>query len=281
MTDLASATAQADRYHQAFTEGTGEPDPRPHLCVLCERRVYERAQVCNPCRRWLLADLGQLARLWLLLPAAVAPANGVEGGLPIRVNVVDLTLPNGATDTIHDDHGDQTGEIPVRARLDSWVDSWTAHRAKGERQPIPTVPVLTSWLIARLDDACDTHPAIVDFAREIRLLAATIRRALNLEPPPVIRFGAPCPRCGTKTLRRLLGGEWIECQDCGRLWGDDDYAELVRDTMPGNTMLSAAQLATIQGVTRDAVYKRVRRGQLNPDIGPWGGMYFVKADVLS
>jgi ribosomal protein L37AE/L43A len=254
--------------------------PIEYLCAICQRRPYERAQVCNPCRRWLAADLGQIAGLSLLLPAAVAPTNGNEGGLPIRITVVDLTLTNASTEPIHDEHDDQHGEIPIRARLDSWVENWATRRGKGERLPIPTVPVLCSWLLVRLDDECDQHPAINDFAREIRILLATIRRVLNMEKPQTVRYGAPCPRCGTKTLRRAVGAEWIECDDCGRLWGEDDYAELVRDTVPSDRLYTAAQVATMLGSTRDAVYKRVRRGLLRPDIGPWGGMHFWKADIM-
>jgi len=254
--------------------------PTEHVCAICKRRQYERAQVCNPCRRWLAADLGQIAGLSLLLPAAVAPTNGVEGGLPIRVTVVDLTLSNASTEPIHDTSGDQHGEVPIVARLGSWARDWIETRGIGEREPVPTAPVLVSWLLVRLDDECDQHPAIDDFARETRILLATIRRVLNMEKPQTVRYGAPCPRCGTKTLKRAVGAQWIECGDCGRLWGEEDYAQLVRETVPAQTLLSAAQVATMLGSTRDAVYKRVRRGVLNPDIGPWGGMHFWKADIM-
>lgn len=254
--------------------------PTEHACAVCKRRPYERAQVCNPCRTWLTADLGQLAGLTRLLPAAVAPANGTEGGLPIRVDVIDLTLNLCEGQPIHDPHHDQIGNLPVIAILDSWVKGWIEHRAKGEHLPAPTAAILCSWLIVRTSDACDTHPAIADFAHDIRTLLATIRRVLNLERPQTVRYGASCPRCGTKTLRRTLGAQWIECGDCGRLWGEDDYAELVRDTIPNNRLYTAAQVATILGATRDAIYKRVRRGHLHPDIGPWGGMHFWKADIM-
>lgn len=255
--------------------------PTEHACSVCQRRPYECAQVCNPCRRWLAADLGQIAGLWLLLPAATAPANGTEGGLPVRINVVDLALPVIGTEPIHDQHADQIGEIPVLARLDSWVRDWVDTRGAGEHLPVPTVPVLVSWLVVRLDDECDQHPAIDEFAREIRVLLATMRRVLAMEKPQTVRYGAACPRCGTKTLTRMVGAQWIECGDCGRLWGEEDYAGLVLDAVPDRTLLSAAQVATLLGATRDAIYKRVRRGALRPDIGPWGGMHFWKADIVA
>lgn len=254
--------------------------PAEYLCVICQKRPYERAQVCNPCRRWLIADLGQLASLSLLLPAAAVPANGTEGGIPIRIDAVDLALHTTSDEPVHDEHGDQTGHPSVRAVLDGWVKDWIKTRGVGERLPICTVPVLASWLITRLPDECDQHPAIDDFAKEIRQLLAAVQRVLNLAPPQTVRYGAPCPRCGTKTLRRVVGAEWIECGDCGRLWGEDDYRGLVRDLVPDG-LLSAAQVATLNGWTRDAVYKRVNRGRLNPDIGPWGWrMFFWKADAV-
>lgn len=256
-------------------------DQPAHTCAICQRRPYERAQVCNPCRRWLVADLGQLVGLATLLPAAIAPTSGTENGLPIRIDVVDLTLTNTSDQPVLDHHGDQTGHPSIAAVLDSWVKDWIDTRGAGERLPIRTVPVLASWLIARLPDECDQHPAIADFAREIRHLLAVVRKVLNLATPQAVRYGVACPRCGTQALRRMVGAEWIECGDCGRLWDEEGYADLVRDAVPSRTLLSAAQVATMNGWTRDAVYKRVSRGTLRPDIGPWGGMHFWKADIMA
>lgn len=254
------------------------------ICVICQCRECERAQVCNPCRRWLAADLGQLAGLSRLLPAASAPSGDLEGGIPLRIDAVDLSLPavgGASAEAIHDPHRDQCGEVPIAAVLDGWVQDWAIARGKGEGLPTPIVPVLCSWLLVRLNDECDQHPAIDEFAREVRGLLAAVRRVLSTEPARTVRYGAPCPRCGTKTLRRMVGAQWIECGGCGRLWGEEDYAELVRDTVPGEQLLSASQVATLNGWTRDAVYKRVARGLLAPIARTDGRMLFAKADVVA
>lgn len=247
-----------------------------HVCAVCQGREYEREQVCGPCRKWLAQDLREIGQLYRLLPAAVSSPRNVE-------DAVDLSLPavgGASAATVHDPDRLQTGQLAVAAVLDSWARDWAETRGKGERLPLPTVAVLTGWLLDRIEDECDQHPAIGEFAQEIRSLLSAIRRCIDTAVPPGVRYQAPCPRCGTETLRRHVGADWIECETCGRLWGDEDYADLVRQAIPGETLLSAAQVAVVLGVTRDAVYKRVTRGSLLPQVGPWGGrMLFAKADV--
>jgi hypothetical protein len=259
--------------------------PVVHDCVICHRRPYERAQVCDPCRRWLAADLGQLAGLAALLPAASVPDRSVEGGIPLRIAAVDLALPavgGASARTVHDPYRDQIGEAPIAGVLDSWAQDWTITRGLSEHLPAPTVPVLCGWLLARLPDECDQHPAIDEFARSVRQMLAAVRRVLCMESPRAVHYGAPCPRCGTETLSRRVGADWIECDGCGRLWNEEGYAELVTDIVPAETLLTAAEVATMTGRTRDAVYKLVKRGRLLPDVGPWGGvMRFRKGDVVA
>jgi ribosomal protein L37AE/L43A len=243
------------------------------VCVVCQRRPYERAQVCNPCRKWLARDLGEIAGLAALLPLVTAPTRSVEGGIPLRIAAVDLALPavgGASAGTVCDPYRDQYGEIPVAARLDSWAQDWAITRGLGEHLPVPTVNALVGWLLNRVEDECDQHPAIDEFAGEIRGLLATIRRTLSTEAPRAVRYAAPCPRCGTETLRRTIGADWIECESCGRLWGEEDYAELVRDAVPQGRLLTTLQAAVYAGVKPGRIRLLAHYGKLRQVPGPWG-----------
>lgn len=242
-------------------------------CVICRRQPYDRAHACATCRKWLARDLGEIAGLAALLPLVVAPAGGSEGGVPLRLAAVDLGLPlwGGASSaTVHDPYGDQGGQVPVAARLDSWVQDWAITRDRGEGLPGVTVPEIVGWLLNRIEDACDEHPAVDEFAAEVRAIKAAICRTLSTEPMRAVRYGASCPRCEAQTLRRTIGADWIECEGCGRLWSDVDYAELVRETIPAGRLLTTTEAGVYGGVGSERIRWLAHKGKLCRDIGPWG-----------
>lgn len=246
-----------------------------HICVVCQHRQYHHAQVCTGCRNRIARQLLEIGDTHRLLPAA----------LDINpLGVIDLTYPAhggaGAT-TVHDPHHDQTGNIPIAALLDSWARDWQATLPNvGDHLPAPTVPLLIRWLFTRAMTACDMHPAVDDFARELGALLARIRNTINVNLNPV-RYRAPCPYCGTTTLRRDPGADWIECKGgkpaepgCGRLWGEDEYGLLARASIAPDELLDTSEAAIIADVEAATIRKWVQRGHLVPssydDSGrPW------------
>jgi len=128
--------------------------------------------------------------------------------------------------------------------------------------------------------ACDQHPAVDEFAREIRTTIAEMRNAIDRNLTPT-RYRAPCPYCGTQTLRRHPGADWIECEGgslgepgCGRLWGQDEYGLLARAAIPPDELLDTDEAAIIAGVEARLIRLWVHRGHLVPamrdqDERPW------------
>lgn len=154
-----------------------------------------------------------------------------EAPLPLRVDVLDLTMP-ARGGTVHDLHGDQIGHVAVASVLDQWVEDWREHRDRGERRPEPpTVVVLVDWLGKRLGDACDDHPAIDEFAADVRRLCRVLRMVTGDGPARPERLPAPCPGCDLLALTRDHAG--VRCRACGEDWTEGQYAEwvgrLVRD----------------------------------------------------
>lgn len=202
-------------------------------CVVCQNpdRQVEHGQVCPGCAHRIACDLRDIADLYVrlsLLPAVnpgrVRVTGSREAPLPLAVDVLDLTMP-ARGGTIHDQHGDQTGYIPVASELDQWVDDWREHLGRGERRPEPpTVVVLADWLGKRLDDCLD-HPAIDEFALDMRRLRQTLRRVSGDGPARPERLPAPCPRCDVIALVR--DGDEVRCRMCPERMGEDEYATWV------------------------------------------------------
>lgn len=163
-------------------------------------------------------------------PGDTRVSGSTDAPLGVRVAVLDLIVAAGGG-TVHDPHGDQTGQLPVIPRLDSWVADWIGRRRAGEHRPLPTVPVLCGWLLDRLDWACQGHPAIDDFAGEVRGILGTLR-AVNghTSARPEQMVGVPCKRCDLVSLHRAPGDHYIACSnpDCGLLLTQDEYAAWVR-----------------------------------------------------
>lgn len=251
-----------------------------HTCVVCQRRQYHQAHVCDGCRNRLARHILEIGATWQVLPAALDTN-------PLAV--IDLTYPpigGAAAVTITDPHHDQNGEIPTAALLDSWARDWlTTLPNIGDHLPAPTVPLLVRWLYIRTTDACNSHPAIDDYAREISRHITRIRNAINLNLVAV-RYQAPCPYCGTQTLRRDPGADWIECKSadkaepgCGRLWGEDEYGLLARAAIPPDELLDTTEAAIIADVEVATIRKWVQRGHLNPSYDDNGKPWYRKIEV--
>ncbi|GAA3750628.1 hypothetical protein [Micromonospora maritima] len=125
--------------------------------------------------------------------------------------------------------GDQTGKQSVATVLDEIVRDWRDSLFPDERLPVPTVPLLTDWLLVRSTAACDRHPAIAEHAREIRHLRTELYRALGeSEPLPQVMWGVLCRTEGCDDVSQLVrrpGSEYIECDACSRLYTEEEYRE--------------------------------------------------------
>jgi hypothetical protein len=149
-----------------------------------------------------------------------------EAPIPVRLEIVDLTLAAAPDALAPDRRGivyadDQTGRVSIATTLGSWVRDWIDERGEGEHEPVPTVATLVGWLDARLGWACDRHPAVDEFATEIRELVGALRHAvgqtsdrMRLGPCPVMLDTGPCGA-------GLYGSPWVdivECPRCATRW---------------------------------------------------------------
>jgi len=206
-----------------------------HLCVIDQRRQYERAAVCNGCRTWLDRTLVEIVELYALLPANLLPgqAHGQrvsgsrEAPLPLRVDPLDLMMP-ARVGIVHDVWRDQTGQVSVATILDLWVRDWRDVRDRGEGLPTPTVLELTRWLGNRLEWACDDHPAVDEFANEMRDLRRILRSFVGVNEIRPEHLDVPCRRCDLLDLHRLPGEDRVECGSCGCLMTEAEFTTWTR-----------------------------------------------------
>jgi hypothetical protein len=156
-----------------------------------------------------------------------------ESRPPMSLDAIDLAAPARPESRSLHARGqlgldpDQVGHLSLATVLDTWVRDWRDIRARGERQPVPTVDALTRWLADRADWACDEHLAVDEFAAELRSYRATLCGVLGLVDLPE-RKDAPCPKCDRRDLCVHNGATWVECGSCAAMMSPDEYAAYVQ-----------------------------------------------------
>lgn len=250
------------------------------MCVVDGWRQHDRdSLVCLGCELRMAEQLSALARGVPLLEVVAGVEPTLRGGL--NIDAIDLTAPGTvrivdhytATDSFGMATGpiaDQVGHNAVARQLAMWVRVWT-----GREVWSADAASIADLLRRELARACRDEPAesIALYAKHLRLLYAAVRAALgrNLEP---VHFGAPCPHCGRMSLRRIVGGDWIECGPCQALWDEEEYFEVaaaaMRWQMHPNQPLSIQAAAVVAGVSPGVIRLWLHRGKIWYDIGPWG-----------
>jgi hypothetical protein len=151
-----------------------------------------------------------------------------EKPVPANLDALDLAGSPYA-EPVHDPFGDQVGYIPVASTLASWLRDVVESR--GFSMPDLAGPDLAGQvcdhLRTQLDWICDEHPAVDEFAGELRDCWLALRRANGLtEPRPELCDGVPCRSCDLKALFRMPGSAYIECA-CGALYTEEEYQSWV------------------------------------------------------
>lgn len=153
---------------------------------------------------------------------------------------------------------DQIGHTSVGSLLDSWVQQWREQRREArEGRPVPTVPVLSSWLAARLDWAVEHSSGIGDLADEVADCRRAMRQLLGLNSRPDVKVGVRCRGCERMSvLFQVNGSDWVECSRCPELLSPEEYARWTGL----NGSFEAADLGykTVPGALR-AVRRRQRK----------------------
>lgn len=201
-----------------------EPIPAPcHVCKVfwpaeLPRRPH-RPRVCDSCRRRLVDGVGELFDLVPELDPTPGAAAGekVSGSreAPAAARIAVLSATGPGSSSVHDEHGDQVGLLPVAVWLWEWIDCWGGVSA----------PHLENACDAGQDDA-----AVADFAAELVAQLGELRALTGVAPPrPVLKVGVPCRECDTKALYQAPGDEWIRCRACPQVYSPSEYQQWTSD----------------------------------------------------
>jgi|SRR5690242_5341956 len=161
-----------------------------------------------------------------------------EAPVPIRIDPTDLLAPARPASLAVKLRGDwwlkpggdedQVGSLAVATELEAIARDWADERNEG--RPTPQVPILCSWLLDRIDWACQRSVTIAEAAATVGRIYRVLMAACGRwdAPPKVITVA--CPACHNVTLFQEFPEADIECgwPDCRRVLTPDDYREYLR-----------------------------------------------------
>ena len=209
--------------------------PTTLLCLVCQRREYDRPWVCESDRDSIPRTLTNIRELSQLLDATQRRKHGgtqpVSGKSelwpsPLNIDALDLAAPNRPETLALNARGilgldpDQTGLLSADTILSRIGSEWDTYRGWSDRRDMGC-SYSEQWLAERSVWACDHYPDIADNVKELRELETTLRRITQQDEDDRQRIGL-CPGsksrpCGTP-LRATPWQDSTECPACGKRW---------------------------------------------------------------
>ena len=206
------------------------------LCITCPvlrpagaPRQPNRPMVCDGDRTTLAGYLTDLPGLYAGLYEMLEPgrsgaeirAKGFESQLPSAVDPLSMLAPGSMLPSIEGRPWaqDQIGDVPPLEQLWWWAEDWA--QAFTVAMPGPYFAPVCWWLATWLPRACDDHPAVDEFAADLRRVTATLKAMTGgYQGERVGRCPQRLPdnsRCGTQLYVDPYV-DVIECSRCHMRW---------------------------------------------------------------
>ncbi|MDR3084299.1 MAG: hypothetical protein LBV60_25865 [Streptomyces sp.] len=200
-------------------------DATPPRCTVCGNGLYEHeltARSCRPCTARIDGNLRALAGadgLYARLAGALAPGSSSGGPavsgsrtapLPVRLEPLSLAARGGVVTIL------QTWLIAWHEDLAYSYPRWEGGLQEQLDQVVNRLRLLLPWAAAE-------HPAVAEFAHEVRMLVAKCRSQVDGERPPR-RVPVQCG-CG-HTLKVTLDTAGIRCPACETQYGHTEALQL-------------------------------------------------------
>lgn len=159
-----------------------------------------------------------------------------EPPIPINPGRLDLASPLRITNTQTgaDWPEDQVGHLAAATVLDEWIRDIRGLLYPDHHLPPATVDEMVLWLRTpvgdertRIDDICERHPQVADFAAAVKILRGSLRGAAGaVDPKPERCALIECRQCDRQMLFKQPGGD-VTCAnpDCRAVLRPTEYDE--------------------------------------------------------
>lgn len=243
-------------------------------CEVCSKS--SEARVCVRCQSMMSRQLEDLRVFRLdaagnLLPSGTGDGRSSERGLGVRLDALDLVAG-----------------FDVLPLLEEWERDWRRcfglqafGPASAERSKVRPVDcdVISSrlgecirFLHQNLQQACDRHPAISDFARELRTMWRQAQAAAGAQPRTSWLVACPADlqsgECGR--VLRITGEDFdsdICCKSCGTVWPVERLLRVVASSRHSELWLDPEAASRWFGIPSRELRRWAARGRIKRSKG--------------
>lgn len=190
--------------------------PDASYCELCLRPANSR--VHDGCQQKIRQNLLELPGLYAELAEALEPSRRGDGGRSSSGRAAPIPCNLEALD------------LRARGGIEGVLATWAADLCEREQWQLPqygtvelAVDGYAHLLLRNLGMICDEHPAVREFAAELRQIAGQAQRLITGDRPPR-RIPVACP-CG-HVLRVTLDTPGARCPGCETQYGHAEVLQL-------------------------------------------------------
>lgn len=231
-------------------------------CTICQRDTDRMA--CERCQHTMRLQLGEICDYQALASGNLVPGQGGDGRATERTLGVNLAAL------------DLVGAFDAIAVLESWERIWREDfglapygPASAERDPAARATLLgiVGFLQAWLTKSCTEHPAIDEFAREVRNLHRSCQQAAGHTQRTAWRVTCPADvqdgECGTQL--RVSGedfGGHVTCRGCNTTWAVERLLHVVASSRHAELWLDPEAASEWLGISERTLRGWAREGRI-------------------
>lgn len=231
-------------------------------CTICQRATERMA--CQRCETIMRQQLSHIVEYQALAEDNLIPGRGGDGRATERT----LGINVAALDTV--------GAFDAIAVLESWERIWREDYgltpygpASAERQPTAaaTLVGIVNFLQSWLSKSCSEHPAIDEFAAELRNLHRASQQAAGQTSRAAWRVTCPTDledgECGTRL--RVSGedfGGHVTCRSCSTTWPVERLLRVVASSQHAQLWLDPEAASQWLGISERTLRLWAREGRI-------------------
>ena len=249
-------------------------------CPICHR---DTTSTCHRCIHRMRQHLTEITTNYKLAKHQLQPTRGdgrsSERGLGVRLIALDFIAGNDVLRTLEDWERDWRSFFEFTPFGEATLERATSH-AKQQKpgtkydDTYQQLNACTAFLDAWLDKAAQQHPAITDFAQELRDQWKTSQHAANIHPPNTWIITCPATLddtdCGNKL--HITGQDFdtnVTCRRCHTTWPVERLLRVAAADSQAEIWLAPEDAAHLFGIHLSTLKRWARKGLITKRHGQY------------